>query len=192
VDIPPHAVVEKIHYSQLHLVVVRLTLNLRQLRTRRPALHRPASSFRPAPEQVGEQRQEQYQAEKRMRTVLAVERSHLAEDSPGEVVGLTWLSSGSCVSEKDGEDTRKSKGGNLLSWAFGSQCSQRRGTRLRCVFGRGFVWRDAIAVHPGIARLESFPLFRTRRGELEIAMKYRPVQRCRIFVESCPLDSLRQ
>jgi hypothetical protein len=50
----PHVVAEKIHCSHLRLVVAHLTLNLRQLQIRRPALHRPVSSFRQGPMQLEE------------------------------------------------------------------------------------------------------------------------------------------
>jgi hypothetical protein len=89
-DSPPRVVAEKIHYSQLHrLAVVHLMLNFRQLQTRRPDLHMPASFFRPDPAQLGELPQEQLQGENRMHNVLVVERSRPGEDSPEEAVDPT-------------------------------------------------------------------------------------------------------
>jgi hypothetical protein len=93
-DSLPRVVAEKIHCSHLRLVVVRLTLNLRQLRIRRPALHRPASSFRRGPVQLEELGQEQCQGERWMGNVLGAEHNHPGQDSLGEAVVLvarTWF-----------------------------------------------------------------------------------------------------
>jgi hypothetical protein len=106
-DSLPHVVAEKIHCNHLRLAVVHLTLNLRQLQIRRPAQHRPASSFRRGPmqleEQRQEQRQEQCQVEKRMGNVLGAEQNHPGQDSLGEAVVLvarTWFWTGIYVFER--------------------------------------------------------------------------------------------
>jgi hypothetical protein len=93
-DSPPHVAAEKIHCSHLRLVVVHLTLNLRQLQIRRPGLHRPASSFRQGPMQPEELGQEQCPGGERLCNVLGVEYNHPGQDSLGEAVVLvvrTWF-----------------------------------------------------------------------------------------------------